>query len=223
MERPADHDRGRRLDGEGPPGEARGVDVLAVDVQRFAGPVRADERHRLRQALDADTGPFHGDAEAVVLGGHPAGAEAHLQAALGEEVDRGQLLGQDVGVVVVDGEDPAPDAQVRRDPCGRHHGGDRRHVDGAVTGGVGNVTGPEVVVRGEERAVAEVLRPAGDVQPLLARADREGLQPEAERSSARHAAAPALLGRGSLAQWITRGRRRPRRPPPVWRPRWPGR
>ena len=52
---------------------------------------------------------------------------------------------------------------------GRRHGGDRRHVDWAVTRRLRDRAGTEVVIRGEQRAVAEGLGLAGDLGPLLCR------------------------------------------------------
>ena len=84
-----------------------------------------------------------GDAEPLVLGGDPARPEPDLQATLGEQVERGQLLGQHHGLVEVDVEDPAADAQVGGHRRRRRHRGDRCHVDGPVARRLGDRPGPK--------------------------------------------------------------------------------
>ena len=56
----------------------------------------------------------------------------------------------------------AADAQVGRRRGGRGHRRDRGHVDRSVARRLGDRAGAEVVVGREQRAVAEVLGPAGD-------------------------------------------------------------
>ena len=123
-----------------------------------------------------------GDAEALVLGGDPAGAEADLHAAVGEQVEGGQLLGQHDRLVEVDVEDAAADAQRGGRRRGGGHRGDRGHVDRPVARGLGDRARAEVVVGREQRAVAEVLGAAGGLDPLLAGRGLEGLDGEAERA-----------------------------------------
>ena len=53
------------------------------------------------------------DARLLVVGLHPAGADAELDAAAGEHVERGDLLRQHDRVLVVVVEDEAADAQRR--------------------------------------------------------------------------------------------------------------
>ena len=74
------------------------------------------------------------DAHRLVLAGQPPGAEARLDPPVGQQVEGGQLLGEHDGMVVVDAEDAAADAQRRRRLGGdghRGHGGDRLHRDGS--------------------------------------------------------------------------------------------
>ena len=181
-----DEDRGMRLlNRQRQSSEAVDMHVLAVDRQFVARPVGLQQFDDLTQALDADAGTIHRDAEAFVLGGHPAGAEADLETALGQQVERRHLLGQDDRLMEVDVEHSAPDAQVGGHRRGGRHCGDRRHVDGTVTRRLGDRAGPEVVIRGEQRAVAEGLGCGGRSPSTPCRRGLEGLGGEAESGAVR--------------------------------------
>ena len=190
---PADQDRRPwLLHGERQALEAVGVDVAAVDGDVAAGPVGAQESDHLAQPLDAHARPVHRDAESFVLGRHPPGAEAGLHSTLGEQIEGGELLGEHDRMVEVDVEHAAADAQRRRRRGGRHHRGDGGHVDRAVPRLVGDRPRPEVVVGGEQRAVAEALDAAGRLVPTRGRRGIEGLDREAERAWCRGSHGPPV-------------------------------
>ena len=95
----------------------------------------------------------------LVVGLHPSGAEAELEAALAQHVEGGRLLGQDDRVPVVVAEDEGAHAQ---GGGGGGHGGQRRHRGQLVAEVVGH----------EQGRVAEVLGPAGLIGPGARRALR---------------------------------------------------
>jgi len=84
----------------------------------------------------------------VVVRPHPAGAQAHFEAAVAQHIEGGRFLGQHEGMAVVVAEDERAHAQ--RGGGGRHGG----------QGGHGGELVAEVVGH-EQRAVAEVLGLAG--------------------------------------------------------------
>lgn len=109
-----------------------------VDLQRFLEPI------------DAHAGAVLGDARFLVVRAHPPGAQADLEPALGEHVERGELLGHDDGVPVVVAEHDGPDAQ-RLGGDGR--GGHRRHGCQLLTEVVHHLQG----------VVAQLFDPTGRV------------------------------------------------------------
>ena len=179
----ADEDRRvRLLHRPRAPGKAVGVHVGAVDSDVLATPVGTHQLDDLGQPGDAHAGRIHGDAEPFVLGRDPTRPETDLEPAVGEQVDRGHLLGQHDRLVKVDVEDAAADTQPGGDRGGGRHRRDRGDVDRSVARGLGDRARAEVVVGREQRAVAEVFGVAGDLGPLLAGRGLEGLDGEAERA-----------------------------------------
>src|SRR3546814_8821659 len=87
-------------------------DVCSSDLP--GGEAALDDGNALLHAVDTDPRGIHRDARLVVVAAHPAGAEAHLDPAAGEHVDRRQLLGEDDRVLVVVVEDEGPDLQDRK-------------------------------------------------------------------------------------------------------------
>ena len=150
----ADDERGTGpLHGAGREGVAQHLVVLAVEVERPVGAQQSlHDLDRLLEARHADGRVVVGQPGLVVVGAHPAGTEAHFEAAVAEHVERGRLLGQHEGVAVVVAEDQRPHAQ---------RGGGRGHRG---QGGHGGELVAEVVGH-EQRAVAEVLGLAGLLGP----------------------------------------------------------
>ena len=142
----ADDERwARALHGAGREGVTQHLVVLAVEVERPVGAQEAlDDLDRFLEARHAHGRVVVGQPGLVVVGAHPAGAEAHFEAAVAQHVERGRLLGQHEGVAVVVAEDQRAHAQRRRG--GRHR---RQGRDG------GELV-PEVIGH-EQGAVAEVL------------------------------------------------------------------
>ena len=127
--------------------------VLARDVELLAGEATLDDPDRFLEAVDAHRRRVVGQAERVVVGLHPPRADAELEAAVGEQVDRRRFLREDRGMLVVVVEHERPDAQRRR-VRGRHRDrGQRREFVAEVIGH-------------EERRVAEVFDLAGLVAPV---------------------------------------------------------
>ncbi len=91
---------------------------------------------RTRRRVVSEPGLF-------VVGLHPSGTEAELEAPLAQEVERRRLLGQHKGVAVVVTEDERAQAQGRRGPSDGGQGRDRGEL---VTEVVGHEQGrvPEV-------------------------------------------------------------------------------
>jgi hypothetical protein len=175
---PADeHRRMRLLHRQRPSGEAR----RPRQRKRRAGPVRLQNFHRLGQPLDPHSRPVHRDPEPLVLGGHPPGAQPNLDPPTRQHVQRREFLGQHHRMVVVNAEHPAPHPQLRRGQSGRRHRGQRRDVDRAMPGGVGDLSGPEVVVGRKQGRVTQILGPPGQVRPRRPRLSLERLHREPER------------------------------------------
>ena len=134
-------------------GVAEHLVVLAVEVERPVGAQEAlDHLDRLLEARHPHGRVVVGQPGLVVVGAHPAGAEAHFEAAVAQHVERGRLLGQHEGVAVVVAEDQRAHAQRGRGGRHRRQGGDGRQLVAEVVGH-------------EQRAVAEVLGLAGLLGP----------------------------------------------------------
>ena len=133
-----------------PPGEAGHVHVRALDIERLSAPVRLEHLDDLGQPFNPHARAIHRDAEPLVLGGHPPGAEPHLEAAIRHHVEGRELFGQHDRVVIVDAEHTTAHAQPGRRHRRRGHRGQRRNVNRAVPGRVGDVAWTEVVVGREQ-------------------------------------------------------------------------
>ena len=140
----------------------------------------ADEIDRLLETIDADACTIPLDAHCLVLALQPAGTESEFQAALGEEVERGELLREHHGFAVVGAEHARPHADgVRRfDRDG--HGRDRGDILNGVVGRSQRRTGPDHVVGDTERGVPTVLGALGLITPILRTLGEVTLYPEAE-------------------------------------------
>ena len=73
--------------------------------------VRLEQRDDLLELGDSPARAVEGQPHRVVLVAAPAGADAELEPAVGEQVERRGLLRKHGGHVVVDAEHPAADAQ----------------------------------------------------------------------------------------------------------------
>jgi hypothetical protein len=166
---PAADDEGRTAGGHrlGRPDRAADLVVLTGECGRAVTPQGAHDLEALLQTPDAHRRGIHGDARLLVVRGQPAGAHPELEAAIGDHVERGRLLGQDDGVAEVVVQDQSADAQ-----RGRGFGGH----------GAGHHGGPLVVqvVRHVEGGVTQVFGLAGQAAPLLSRVGPRDLEREAE-------------------------------------------
>src|SRR3546814_12761153 len=137
-------------------------DVCSSDLP--GGEAALDDGNALLHAVDTDPRGIHRDARLVVVAAHPAGAEAHLDPAAGEHVDRSQLLGEDDRVLVVVVEAEGPDLQLGG---GVRRGKQRRARGRMVTEGLGEAQGgvhDEIGMRlswGREGELGYVLRGPG--------------------------------------------------------------
>ena len=139
-------------------GVAPDLVVLAVEVERAVGAQQpVDHRDRLLEPVHPDSRSVVGQTGVVVVGSHPAGAQAQFEAPFAEHVKRGRLLGQHEGMAVVVAEDQRTHAQRCR---GRGHSGQGRDGRQLVAEVIGH----------EQRAVAEVLGLACLLGPALGRA-----------------------------------------------------
>ena len=136
--------------------------MIVVDRDRPTGKQRADHRHAVLQTPQPLTAGIEGDAGALVLGAHPSGAEADVQTAARQCVERCQFSGQDLRDVEVVAQNPRRNAKrgahLRDDGQSRN----RRHLF-------------DQVVRHDEGVVAEALggadrchqiRPVGAVEAV---------------------------------------------------------
>ena len=83
--------------------------VLALERELLAAEELLDDLNGLLQALDSGRRRVVGNSRLLVVGNQPAGAEAELEPAVGEEVDGGRLLGEHDRMPVVVVEDKRPD------------------------------------------------------------------------------------------------------------------
>ena len=141
--------------------------VLAVVGELLAGEALLDDVQRLFEAVDAHRGRVVLEPERVVVGLHPARADAELEPAVAQQVDRRGLLGEDRRVLVVVVEHERADLQ-RRGVRGRHR--DRRHRRQLLAEVVGH----------EQRRVPEVFELARLVAPRRRRRRVRDLHSESE-------------------------------------------
>ena len=104
--------------------------VLAVERERAVGEEPLEDRDRLREPRDAHAGAVERHAGLLVVGGHPARADAELEPAVGEQVERAGLACEHDRVLVVVAEHERADAQRVGDG-----GGVRRARPSARAGG----------------------------------------------------------------------------------------
>ena len=90
--------------------------VLAVERERARREQPLHDRDRLREPRDAHARTVERDAGLLVVGGHPARADAELEAAVGEQVERRHLARAHDGMLVVVAEHERADAQRARSP-----------------------------------------------------------------------------------------------------------
>jgi hypothetical protein len=124
--------------------------------------------HGLLEPLDTHPPEVERDPGLRVVGQQPARSHPQLEAPVGEEVQRGRVLGEDGGMPEIVVEDHAPHAD-RGGRVGSRHDG---HGGGDLVA---------EVIGHDEDAVAQVLRPARLAQPLLARVAQTREGAEAER------------------------------------------
>ena len=135
---PDQHRRPARLHGLGVRRVVGDAVVLAVIRELLAGETLLHDVQRLFEPVDAHRRRVVGQTEHVVVGSHPPGAEAELQATVGKEVDRRRFLGQDRRMLVIVVEHQRADAQ-RGGVRGSHR--DRRHRCQLVAEVVGHEEG----------------------------------------------------------------------------------
>ena len=88
--------------------------VAPVEVGELLGPEPPGDLAGLAEAPDALAGRVERDAHALVLVLVPAGADAEIEATVGDHVHRGRHVGMDRGVAVGVARDHQPEAQARR-------------------------------------------------------------------------------------------------------------
>ena len=130
--------------------------VLAVERERTRREQALQDRDRLREPRDAHAGPVERHAGLLVVDGHPARADAELEATVGEQVERRHLARQHDRMLVVVAEHERTDAQRVGDRGGVRERDRRREIV------------VDEVVGHEERRVAERLGLAGLLGELLA-------------------------------------------------------
>src|SRR6266545_1253834 len=134
------------------------------------GPQRRDELLGPRAAL------LHGNPDRLELLAHPAEAEAHVEPAARDRVERGELLGEQGGRE----ERQVRDREAEADPAGlpgEVGQRDDRVVDAAVDGRAGARVRPcrdEQALEGPDRPVAELLGAAHQPHLVLGRRPRAG-------------------------------------------------
>ena len=103
--------RARSLHRLGHPVEIGDAVVLAVERERAVGEEALQHRDRLGEPRDAHAGPIERDARLLVVGRHPARADAELEPAVGQQVERRHLAREHDGMLVVVAEHERSDAQ----------------------------------------------------------------------------------------------------------------
>ena len=101
-----------------------------MEVELVAREVRLEEGDHLLELVDPARRGLERDAHHPVLLLAPPRADAELEPAVGEEVERRDLLRQRRRLVVIHAEDAAPDAQRVGDRGGGGHRRDRPEVLG---------------------------------------------------------------------------------------------
>ncbi len=86
--------------------------VRALEGERLAAHQALDDSDRLLKAVDAHLRRVEGNPRGLVVGVHPAGADAELEAPVAQHVEGGGLFGQDRRMLVVVVEDQAADPQL---------------------------------------------------------------------------------------------------------------
>ena len=94
--------------------------VLASKCHRFFREELSDNLQRLFHTTDTYSGRVEGDAHLLVFGLVPAGADAQFEASTREEIERGNLLGEQHGVAKIVVEYKRPDTQRARSISRRH-------------------------------------------------------------------------------------------------------
>ncbi len=114
------HRRRGALQGERCQGEVVDVVVRPVVGEGLSRPQRRDDAEGLVEPLDTNRWGIQRQPCCPVVGQLPTGAEAELESATAELVDRRRLLGQHDWMSVVVGEDQCADPQRRGGICGGH-------------------------------------------------------------------------------------------------------
>src|SRR5690606_17502472 len=118
--------------------------VVAVEVDRAVRPRLFQHHDRLLETVDLDPGRVLSYAGGGVVGLVPAGPDAELQPAAGQQVDGGRLLRHDGGVTEVVGQHQRADVQggvLGGHGQRRQRGELVREVVGDEQGGVAEVFG----------------------------------------------------------------------------------
>ena len=156
--------------------------VLAGEGDGAVGEEALHDRDGLTQSIDAHARAIERDAGLLVVGCHPAGADAELEAAAAEQIDGRRLLGEHHRMAVV----VAPHERADGEGGGGLGGGDQCGRDRPLV--------VEVVGDGERR-IAEAFDPLRQLAPAHAvvggageaTGRRAGLDAEAEGLGARQA------------------------------------
>ena len=142
--------------------------VPARDAHGLAFQQSLDDDNRLRQSLDARGAGVEGEPHLRVLGLHVAGADAQLEPAVAQHVERRGLARGEQGMAEIVVEHAGPDTQPGRRRGRGGERGKRREQLGQV-------------VRDEQNGIAETLDLARFVGPLGRRARRPDVDAEPER------------------------------------------
>src|SRR5712691_3551661 len=122
----------RTLDGERLELVLRHVIVLADERHRLTSEQPLDDTHGLCQALDPAPSGVKAYPNLVVFGLHEPRAEAELEAAIGQEIDRRRFPRYQDWVAEIIVEDIGADAEMRRCCGSTHQRGQRREEVGQV-------------------------------------------------------------------------------------------
>ena len=167
--------------------------VLAVVRERPVAEGALQDGDRLDEACLTDGGGVERQADRVVLGPVPPGADRDVEATAGQDIDRGEVLGEHgrMAQIVVEHECRDPQALGRRcDP------GHRRHRTELLDQVVGN---DEAVVAGLLGAAGQVLELGAADDPARVGQEVERMHRWRVRREARPGSAP-WLGRMEVAR-----------------------